>query len=82
MSIEVAEMDVADRLTVAIKRIEKLREALAPFAEAFDEISEEDKAAVGDKEINAMPIDDILFRNQQPSVGDLRRAREALDFDH
>ena len=31
MSIEVAQMNIADRLTVAIKRIERLKSALEPF---------------------------------------------------
>lgn len=57
----------------ALSRIAKLEEALEPFCAAIAEIDEgtpPDLRADDD-----MPIEDALYKHQQPTVADFRRAR-------
>lgn len=68
--------DTMDALRLAAKPAdEKLREALKPFARAFEALTEDDLATVG---VDEMKISDLLFEPDYPTIGDLRKAHEAL----
>lgn len=66
----------ATRVRLAAKPAdEKLREALKPFARAFEALTEDDLATEG---IDEMKISDLLYEPDYPTIGDLRKAHEAL----
>lgn len=67
--------EAAATLTAQAARIAELETALGPFAEPVEELDDiaEDLRAEDD-----MPVGDALFDYQQPTVGDIRRARAAL----
>ncbi len=77
MSAEVAQMDALGRLGVAIKRIDSLKAALKPFADAYEAVGDEDKQMAGEA-IWAMKIQDVLFGREQPTINDLRQAHTVL----
>jgi hypothetical protein len=54
---------------------EGVREALEPFAQAFEAVTEEDLAVEG---IDEMKINHVLYEPDYPTIGDLRKAHMAL----
>lgn len=65
----------AHMLGAAEATIKALREALEPFAQAYEAMTAEDLAVDG---VEHMEIERILYRKDQPKIGDLVRAARVL----